>query len=253
MPRRPTEGRSGRTPQGTAGGAGLSTSVGPFYTPRVPKGLLGWLRSGRAREEDDRREAELLSPGALPGVTVYAASAVAELRAGGTRGGVSCLGPFDPSASGDGNAWAGVVLSGGSAGEVFLATGGALDPPAGVAVLLDGARTEVEDAPGRIGRETLSGSVVPGVTGARLLWRSGARAVLRLGPPPAARWAVEGLRSVAVLAGKLTLVDGEEACDVRAGEVAFVAEPAATLHVQAGNDAAVAIGFGVPGLSVRLG
>ena len=64
---------------------------------------------------------------------------------------------------------------------------------------------------------------------------------------------MEGLRSVAVLAGKLTLVDGEEARDVRAGEVAFVADPAATLHVQSGNDAAVAIGFGRAELSVRLG
>ena len=56
-----------------------------------------------------------------------------------------------------------------------------------------------------------------------------------------------------VAAGKLTLVDGEEARDVRAGEVAFVADPAATLHVQSGNDAAVAIGFGRAELSIRLG
>lgn len=184
---------------------------------------------------------------------MHAAWAVAELPAGLARGGVSRLGPFDPADAGDGHAWAGVVLSGESAGDVYFGAGGVPGLSAGVAVLLDGARTAEEDAPGRIGREALAGSAVPGVTGARLLFRGGARSVLRFGPPPAARWAVEGLRSVAVLAGKLTLVDGEEARDVRAGEVAFVAEPEATLHVQAGNDAAVAIGFGRSELSVRLG
>ena len=251
MPTRPTGGRSNRTPQGTARGAGLSTAAGPFYTPRVPNRLFRWLRGARPPAGDG----EPLAPAAsvAPGVTVHAASTAAELGAGAARGGVSCLGPFEPSSARDGHAWAGVVLAGGSAGEVFFAAGGTLDLPAGVAVLLDGARTAEEGAPGRIGRETLAGSVVPGVTGARLLHRSSARSVLRLGPPPAARWAVEGLRSVAVLSGKLTLVDGEEARDVRAGEVAFVAEPAATLHVQAGNDAALAIGFGRPELSVRLG
>jgi hypothetical protein len=221
----------------------------------VPKGLFRWLRSERPPVGDDARDGDRLSPapGALPGVVVHAASAVVELGAGAARGGVSRLGPFDPSAAGDGCAWAGVALSGKTAGDVFLAAGGALEIPVGVAALLDGARTAEEGASVRIGRESLAGSVVPGVTGARLLWRGGARSVLRLGPPPAARWAVEGLRSVAVFAGKLTLVDGEEARDVRAGEVAFVAEPAATLHVLSGNDAAVAIGFGRAGLSVRLG
>ena len=79
-----------------------------------------------------------------------------------------------------------------------------------------------------------------------------ARVVLRLGPPPAARWAVTGLRSVAVLAGRLTLLDGEAAFDVRAGEAALVTDSAATLLVLAGNDAAVAVGFAEPDLSVRL-
>ena len=221
----------------------------------MPKGLLGWLRSGRAREEDDGRDGDRLSPapGALPGVTVHAFSAVTELGAGAGRGAVSRVGPFDPHATGDGRAWAAVALSGEATGDVFFSAGGAIGLPAGLAALLDGATTAAEDVPSRIGRESLAGSVVAGVTGARLLWRGGARSVLRLGPPPAARWAVEGLRSVAVLAGKLTLVDGEEARDVRAGEVAFVADPTATLHVQSGNDAAVAIGFGRAELSVRLG
>ena len=221
----------------------------------MPKGLFRWLRGERGPAGFDASEAGRLPSdrGARPGVTVHVASAVAELGAGEARGGVSRLGPYAPSASGEGHAWAAVALSGEAAGDVFFSAGGALELPAGVAALLDGCTTAEEGAPGRIGRESLAGAVIPGVTGARLLRRSGARSVLRLGPPPAARWAVEGLRSVAVLAGKLTLVDGEEARDVRAGEVAFVADPAATLHVLSGNDAAVAIGFGGPGLSVRLG
>ncbi|GEM_PF-2427861 len=186
-------------------------------------------------------------------MTVHAAGSLAELGADAGRGGVSRLGPFAPLVTDGGCAWAGVALLGETAGDVFFPAAGATGLSSGVAALLDGVRTEEEDAPARIARGSLAGSAVPGVTGARLLFRGGGRAVLRLGPPPAARWAVEGLRSVAVLSGKLTLVDGEEARDVRAGEVAFVAEPAATLHVQAGNDAALAVGFGRPELSVRLG
>jgi D-alanyl-D-alanine carboxypeptidase len=58
---------------------------------------------------------------------------------------------------------------------------------------------------------------------------------------------------VAVFVGKLTLVDGDEGHEVRAGEAALVADPTATLYLQAGNDAAVAIGFAEPGVLVRLG
>jgi hypothetical protein len=48
-------------------------------------------------------------------------------------------------------------------------------------------------------------------------------------------------------------VDGDEGLDVRAGEVALVSDPTATLYLQAGNDAAVATGFAAPGVLVRLG
>ena len=107
----------------------------------MPKGLLGWLQSGRAREEDDVREADRLSPapGASPGVTVHAASAAAELGAGAGRGGVARRGPCEPAAGRDGRAWAAIALSGEAAGDVFLAAGGALELPAGLAALLDGA------------------------------------------------------------------------------------------------------------------
>ena len=66
-------------------------------------------------------------------------------------------------------------------------------------------------------------------------------AVLRLGPPPTARWAFRGVRAIAVFSGKLTLVDGDEAKLVRAGSLALVADPSATLYLEAGNDAALAV------------
>jgi hypothetical protein len=105
----------------------------------------------------------------------------------------------------------------------------------------------------RISRDALTGTGLPGIAGARVLARTASHSVLRFGPPPAARWAVVGLRCVAVFTGKLTLFDGDEGRDVWAGYVAFVADPAATLYIQAGNDTAVAIAFAGPEVLVRLG
>lgn len=144
------------------------------------------------------------------------------------------------------------MLGGEAAGEVRFARDGAFGLPPGTAVLLDGVEPG-DAAPPPVPRDSLAGAPVPGVAGARLLSVTATRVVLRLGPPPAARWAVVGLRAVAVLSGTLTLVDGEEARVVRAGEVALVAEPSATLQVQAGNDAAVAIAFAAADVAVRLG
>lgn len=186
-------------------------------------------------------------------MSVHAATATAGLGSTPARAGVSRLGPLDPEPAGGELAWAALALEGEAAGDVHFARDGAFELPAGTVVLLDGVAADAEAAPPRVGRDALVGAAVAGVTGARLLVRSGARDVLRLGPPPGARWGIVGLRSVAVLAGKLTLVDGEDARDVRAGEVAFVADPVETLHVVAGNDAAVAIAFGRPGVVVRLG
>lgn len=142
-------------------------------------------------------------------------------------------------AAGTGDGPGGAAASGEGAGE-------AARP--GVTVLPAAGRAELDvphDGPG--------GTAIPGVTGARILSRTPERAVLRLGPPPAARWEVVGLRSVAVVVGKLTLYDGDEERDVRAGEAAVVGNPTATLHVQAGNDAAVAVAFASPDVLVRLG
>jgi hypothetical protein len=186
-------------------------------------------------------------------VTVHAATGTAHLAAAAARPGASSLGRLSPGALDPRFAWAAIALAGEAAGDVVVGCDGSLALADGTAVLLDGVPAGEGGAPLRVGRDDLTGTGVAGVGGLRLLVRGPARSVLRLGPPPAARWAVGGLRSVAVFVGKLTLVDGEEGLEVRAGEVAFVADPSATLYVQAGNDAAVAIGFAGPDPVVRLG
>ena len=187
-----------------------------------------------------------------PGVAVHAASAVAAIETSPARPGPSRLGPAAAPFDGE-LSWAAVVLSGDARGDVVVSPGGSIDLPHGTAVLVEGAVPGVPGAPLCIPRDALTGQGVSGITGARLLARTASHAVLRLGPPPAARWAVVGLRSVAVFTGKLTLFDGDEGRDVWAGQVAMVADPTATLHVQAGNDAAVAIALADPGVLVRLG
>jgi len=185
-------------------------------------------------------------------VTVHPATSTALVEAGARRAALSRLGPAAGIPAGDGHAWAALLLTGEGRGDVLFLPASPAGPSAGEMALLDGARGRESGAPERIARDALSGEPVTGVTGARVLARTSLRAVLRFGPPPAARWAVRGLRSVAVFRGKLTLVDGEEGRDVAAGEVALVADPAATLHVQAGNDAAVAVAFAAPDVSIRL-
>lgn len=186
-----------------------------------------------------------------PGVAVHEATAEADLppgpsRPGATRLGAHAGGSLDPRL-----AWAALVLSGEEAGDVIVGFG--LGLPEGTRVLLDGVPAAEGGTAVRIRRDALTGTGLPGISGARLLARGPSRAVLRLGPPPAARWAVVGLRSVAVFVGRMTLVDGEEGRDVRAGQVALVADPTATLYLQAGNDAAVAVAFASADVLVRLG
>jgi len=226
--------------------------------------VLEWLFGRRAQEGRDGaaerpgladRPLDVAPPredGRRCGVTVHPASSTAHLGAHGVRAAESRLGPADGVPGGDGLAWAAVLLVGERPGDVLFLSAGPAQPPAGAVALLDGPRGGEEDGPAAIERDALSGEPVTGVTGARLLARTPLRAVLRFGPPPAARWAVQGLRSVAVFRGKLTLVDGEDGREVVEGEVAFVADPTATLHVQAGNDAAVAIAFAAPDFAIRL-
>lgn len=188
-----------------------------------------------------------------PGVTVHAATAVATLDRSAARPGTSRLGPADATPLDRGLTWAAVVLSGEARGDVVVAPGGVHDLPEGTVALFDGLAAGDGCEPLRIPRDALTGAGVPGITGARVLARTSSHAILRLGPPPAARWAVVGFRSIAVFTGKLTLFDGDEGRDVWAGHVALVADPTATLYVQAGNDTAVAIALAEPEVLVRLG
>ena len=188
-----------------------------------------------------------------PGVTVHAVTADVAFERTPARPGASKLGPAGATPLDRGLSWAAVVLSGKARGDVVVAPDGIFDLPQGTVALFEGLAAGETGAPLHIPRDALTGTGLPGITGARLLARTAAHSVLRLGPPPAARWAVVGLRSVAVFTGKLTLFDGDEGLDVRAGHVAFVADPSATLYIQAGNDTAVAIAFAAPEVLVRLG
>ena len=76
-----------------------------------------------------------------------------------------------------------------------------------------------------IRRDDLAGKGVSGITGIRTLARIQDLSIVRLGPPPGARWALVGLRSFAVFAGRITAIDGGEPHDVNAGELALIADP----------------------------
>jgi hypothetical protein len=95
-----------------------------------------------------------------------------------------------------------------------------------------------------IRRDDLSGRGVSGITGLRSRHSGGGLTVLRLGPPPGARWVFVGLSAIAVFAGRVTLVDGEESTSVPAGRIALVGDPTATLYLEAGNDSALAVALG---------
>lgn len=232
--------------------------------------MLEWLFGRRAEEvprESDASPADEAPDGRLgpeppppptsnrPGVTVHAATAVAAIDRSAVRPSAARLGPAATAPlPGDGGlSWAVVVLSGEACGDVVVAPAGGIDLPRGTAALSEGAAGGAPDAPLRIPRDGLAGQGLSGITGARVLARTTSHSVLRFGPPPAARWAVVGLRSVAVFTGKLTLFDGNDALDVWAGQVAIVNDPTATLYVQAGNDTAVAIALAGPEILVRLG
>ena len=104
-----------------------------------------------------------------------------------------------------------------------------------------------------IRRDDLSGRGVPGITGLRTRHAGGGLTVLRLGPPPGARWVFVGLDVIAVFAGKLTLVDGDVPKVVPAAHVALVGDPTATLYLEAGNDSALGVALGRAGLVAALG
>lgn len=224
---------------------------GRTETEAAPKGTASV--SGGAADERLGPEPPPPPSANRPGVTVHAETAEASVPPGPSRPGASRLGPHADASLDPRLAWAALVLSGEEAGDVVVGAGAGLGLPEGTPVLLDGVAAAEGGAAVRIRRDALTGTGLAGISGARALARGPSRAVLRLGPPPAARWAVVGLRSVAVLVGRMTLVDGDEGLDVKAGQVALVADPTATLYLQAGNDAAVAVAFASADVLVRLG
>ncbi len=102
-------------------------------------------------------------------------------------------------------------------------------------------------------RDGLAGRGVSGITGLRTLHAGGGITVLRLGPPPGARWVFVGLSAIAVFSGQVTLVDGDESRLVPAGRIALVGDPTATLYFEAGNDSALSVALGGANVVSALG
>lgn len=109
------------------------------------------------------------------------------------------------------------------------------------------------EAPRRFGRGDLAGSGLPGVTGVRLLHRSPGGTLLRLGPPPGARWLVTGLRALAVYTGRILVYADGEPREVPAGRWLVTPDPSRTLPLQAGNDSAIALALAAPDVRIVLG
>ncbi len=165
--------------------------------------------------------------------------------------------PFDA-------AWAAVVLSGTLAGPLPAAAGDFLTGDAAGARLFSGGGAQpaylmaqhlrgAETSFCKVGRDDLFGTGFRGIAGIRAIHRGPDLTVIRMGPPPGARWVIVGLCSLAVLSGKLTLIDGETPHTVIAGQCVLVTDPAATLYLQAGNDSALALGFAGESPAVALG
>ena len=106
-----------------------------------------------------------------------------------------------------------------------------------------------------IRRDGVAGAAFPGITGLRVLARlpKTGFAVLRLGPPPSARWVFRGVSAFAVFLGRFAAFDGDDMKEVRAGMLARVADPSATLYLEAGNDAALAVALAADAFIATLG
>jgi hypothetical protein len=197
--------------------------------------------------DDDRRGPAPPPPRTAhaPGVSVYRFDAIPSrnlLRLDGGDGGF-----FLEGEKGRGGAAALLILTGG---------GGAL--PGDVLVwspslpLEELSRTTPEPHH-HIRRDDLGGRAVSGITGLRALYRGEGFTILRLGPPPGARWVFKGIHAVAVFSGRLAAFDGDDVKEIRAGSLARVADPTATLYLEAGNDAALAVALAASGFVAALG
>ena len=177
-----------------------------------------------------------------PGVTIHAFEEIPSPRLVRLEDGSA--GFFLEGEEGESRASALLVLSGGGPGDVLL-----FSPSSSFEEI---SRTSPRPSH-HIRRDDLSGRGVQGITGLRSRHAGGGITVLRLGPPPGARWVFVGLRAIAVFAGKLTLVDGDEPKVVSAGRIALVGDPSATLFVEAGNDSALAVALAASGFVAALG
>jgi hypothetical protein len=63
----------------------------------------------------------------------------------------------------------------------------------------------------------------------------------------------KGVTAVAVFSGRLAAFDGEDVKEIRAGSLARVADPSATLYLEAGNDAALAVALAAEDFVAALG
>ena len=231
------------------------------------------ILAGRLPADDER-----LGPAPAPArtahaprVTVYAfggeAGHLVLAERGASRSGATSLLRAGASGTGyaprPGHSVAAVALSSarvaGAGAPASLETGDLLFGAGGTSLDLETGAVLLDVAPGAgeseatVRRDELSGQPFPGITGIRALRRTTGCLAVRLGPPPGARWVLVGLRAFAVFYGKVSLVDGEETLEVRAGELAVVADSTATLFLSAGNDSALAVGFADPALVVALG
>lgn len=161
-----------------------------------------------------------------------------------------------------GESWAAVVLEGALSHPFQMSRGdlvtGNPDGPlktasSGALLLVDrSTAAETSRGPRRITRDDLVGNGIKGISGIRVLDRSAGRAILRLGPPPGARWTISGVRALALFSGKLILFDSGEAKTARENSV-ILSNPRSPLYLQAGNDSAVGLAFADPDVSVSLG
>jgi hypothetical protein len=221
--------------------------------------------------DDDRRGPVPPPPRTsnAPWVSVYAFDAIPSQSL--LRLDDGCGGFFLEGEEGNGGARVLLVLKGGGAddaiatspGDVLIWAAGTAPPFAALSTpgapslflsLEEISRTSPEPHH-HIRRGGVAGSAFPGITGLRVLacLPEAGLAVLRLGPPPGARWVFRGVRAFAVFSGRLAAFDGDDVKEVRAGALAHVADPSATLYLEAGSDAALAVALAANDFIAALG
>lgn len=151
---------------------------------------------------------------------------------------------------------------GGAAALLVLAAGGEFNEVPGDVLIWVASSLSLEEISRtsprphhHIRRDGVAGAAFPGITGLRVLARlpKTGFAVLRLGPPPGARWVFRGVSAFAVFSGRFAAFDGDDVKEVRAGMLARVADPSATLYLEAGNDAALAVALAADDFIAALG